>query len=301
MLEELETFLAVAECHNFTKAAQKRNLSQPTVSVQIKKLEEYFGTFLIERNVRHKRIALTAAGKILQQSAKIICAEMEYAKAAVADLQGKIEGTLRIGASQTIGEYFLPEYLGRFAKTYNKLEPEIIIGNTQQIVKLLLDGEIDVGLVEGEVIEAGVKAEVFYHDKLVVIMATGQQEGGAKRWIIREEGSASRAQWETYIKNNNIIIERKPIIFNTNFAVKEAVKNNLGLALISQYIASRAAKRGEVAISVGYPAAVRNFYCLTADGRAERRAVSIFKQDLQQNFTQKEGKNKKKENPAEKS
>ena len=158
----------------------------------------------------------------------------------------------------------------------------------------MLDGEIDVGLVEGEVIEAGVKAEVFYHDKLVVIMATGQQEGGAKRWIIREEGSASRAQWETYIKNNNIIVERKPIIFNTNFAVKEAVKNNLGLALISQYIASRAAKRGEVAISVGYPAAVRNFYCLTADGRAERRAVSIFN-------TQKEGKNKKKENPAEKS
>ena len=277
MLEELETFLAVAECRNFTKAAQKRNLSQPTVSVQIKKLEEYFGTFLIERTVRHKSIALTPAGKILQQSAK------------------------RIGASQTIGEYFLPEYLGRFAKTYNKLEPEIIIGNTQQIVKFLLNGEIDVGLVEGEVAEPGVKAEAFYHDKLVVITATGQQEAGSKRWIIREEGSASRAQWENYIKNNNIIVERKPIIFNTNFAVKEAVKNNLGLALISQYIASRAAKRGEVAISAGYPVAVRNFYCLTADGRAERRAVSIFKQDLQQNFTQKEGKNKKKENSAEKS
>ena len=100
MLEELETFLSVAECRNFTRAAQKRNLSQPTVSVQIKKLEEYFGMFLIERNVRHKTIALTPAGKILLQSAKSICAEMEYAKAAINDLQGKIEGTLRIGASQ---------------------------------------------------------------------------------------------------------------------------------------------------------------------------------------------------------
>ncbi|PWM77584.1 MAG: LysR family transcriptional regulator [Phascolarctobacterium sp.] len=295
MLEELETFLSVAECRNFTRAAQKRNLSQPTVSVQIKKLEEYFGMFLIERNVRHKTIALTPAGKILLQSAKSICAEMEYAKAAINDLQGKIEGTLRIGASQTIGEYFLPEYLGRFTKDYNKMEPEIIIANTQQILRLLADGEIDVGLVEGEITEPGIKAETFYNDKLVVITAVKENEAGEKRWIIREEGSASRAQWERFIKDNNITPGRKPIIFNTNFAVKEAVKNNLGVALISQHIAKQSAERGEVAISRQYKAAVRNFYCLTADARQERRAVSIFKSHLQHNFTENKVKEKKSE------
>ncbi len=289
MLEELETFLAVAECRNFTKAAQKRNLSQPTVSVQIKKIEEYFGTSLIERNIRHKNIALTASGKILQQSAKSICAEIEYAKAAIADLQGKIQGTLRIGASQTIGEYFLPEYLGRFTKNYNKMEPEIIIANTRHILKLLLDGEIDIGLVEGEVNEPGVKAEGFYDDKLVVITAPGQEAAaGEKRWIIREEGSASRTQWENFVKSSNITAKRKPIIFNTNFAVKEAVKNNLGQALISEHIARQAEARGEVEINANYPVSVRRFYCLTADGRAERKAVSIFKNDLQLNFAQNE-------------
>ncbi len=301
MLEELETFLAVAECRNFTKAAQKRNLSQPPVSVQIKKLEDYFGASLIERNLRHKSIAFTQAGRLLVQSAKKICSEIEYARAAIGDLQGKIEGTLRIGASQTIGEYFLPEYLGRFTKIYNKVEPEIIIANTRRILELLSDGEIDVGLVEGEVYEDGIKADAFYNDKLVIIMGNKADESLQEcRWVIREEGSASRSQWESFIKNNNIRINRKPIIFNTNFAVKEAVKNNLGCALISEHIAEQAADKGEVKIKKA-AGSERKFYCLTISGRQERRAVSILKRDLLLNFTENKGINNKNEDFAEKS
>ena len=223
MIEELETLLAVAEYRNFTRAAQKRNISQPTASVQIKKLEEFFGASLIERTAKHKNVALTSAGKILLQSAGNICAEIEYAKAAIGGWQEKLEGVLRIGASQTIGEYFLPEYLGRFTKKYSQLEPEIIIGNTKHIVNLLLNGEIDVGLVEGEVQESGINAEAFYRDRLVVIAAAGYEAGGNMRWIIREEGSASREQWESFVRESNINIKRRPVIFNTNFAVKEAV------------------------------------------------------------------------------
>lgn len=300
MIEELETFIAVAECRNFTKAAQKRNISQPTASVQIKKLEEFFGASLIERTTKHKNIALTPAGKILWQSAKTICGEIEYAKAAISDLQGKIEGTLRIGASQTIGEYFLPEYLGRFAESYNKLEPEITIGNTQQITKLLLGGEIDVGLVEGEVTEKGIKAERFYRDKLVVIAGKKALQNSSQRWIIREEGSASRSQWEDFMQANNLKLERRPVIFNTNFAVKEAVKNNLGCALISEHIAQRAAAAGEVKILSVYPQAERSFYCLTANGREERRAVTVFKEDLHVNFAKNGAKNNKFEDLEEK-
>ena len=95
MIEELETFLAVAEYRNFTRAAQKRNISQPTASVQIKKLEEFFGASLIERTAKHKNVALTSAGKILLLSAGNICAEIEYAKAAIGGWQEKLEGVLK--------------------------------------------------------------------------------------------------------------------------------------------------------------------------------------------------------------
>lgn len=295
MIEELETFLAVAEYRNFTRAAQKRNISQPTASVQIKKLEEFFGASLIERTAKHKNVALTSAGKILLQSAGNICAEIEYAKAAIGGWQEKLEGVLRIGASQTIGEYFLPEYLGRFTKKYSKLEPEIIIGNTKHIVNLLLNGEIDVGLVEGEVQESGINAEAFYRDRLVVIAAAGYEAGGNMRWIIREEGSASREQWESFVRESNININRRPVIFNTNFAVKEAVKNNLGCALISEHIAAQAQRAGEVSIADSYPAARRDFYCLTLHSRAERRAVTVFKEDLHENFAKNEGNKNKNE------
>ena len=113
---------------------------------------------------------------------------------------------------------------------------------------------------------------------------------GSLRWITREEGSASRSQWESFIKNNNIMLKQKPVIFNTNFAVKEAVKNQLGCALISEHIARQAQNSGEVQIAKNYPSDMRNFYCLTADGRQERRAVTIFKEDLKMNFTQNEAK-----------
>ena len=265
MIEELETFLAVAEYRNFTRAAQNRNISQPTASVQIKKLEEFFGASLIERTAKHKNVALTSAGKILLQSAGNIC------------------------------EYFLPEYLGRFTKKYSQLEPEIIIGNTKHIVNLLLNGEIDVGLVEGEVQESGINAEAFYRDMLVVIAAAGHEAGGNMRWIIREEGSASREQWESFVRESNININRRPVIFNTNFAVKEAVKNNLGCALISEHIATQAQRAGEVSIADNYPAARRDFYCLTLHSRAERRAVTVFKEDLHENFAKNEGNDNKNE------
>lgn len=80
------------------------------------------------------------------------------------------------------------------------------------------------GLVEGEVQESGINAEAFYSDRLVVIAAAGHEAGGNMRWIIREEGSASREQWESFVRESNININRRPVIFNTNFAVKEAVK-----------------------------------------------------------------------------
>lgn len=296
MIEELETFLAVAECRNFTRAAQKRNISQPTASMQIKKLEEFFGASLIERTIKHKKVTLTSAGKILLQSAVNICAEIEYTKAVIGGWQEKIEGVLRIGASQTIGEYFLPEYLGRFTQKYSKLEPEIIIGNTKHIVNLLLNSEIDVGLVEGKIQENGINAEAFYRDRLVVIASAKHKIGGNMRWIIREEGSASREQWERFVREYKININRRPVIFNTNFAVKEAVKNNLGCALISEHIAAQAQRTGEVSIADNYAAAWRDFYCLTLHRRAERYAVTVFKEDLHENFAKNEVNEKKNEN-----
>ena len=97
------------------------------------------------------------------------------------------------------------------------------------------------------------------------------------------------------MRKSNININRRPVIFNTNFAVKEAVKNNLGCALISEHIAAQAQKAGEISIADNYPAARRDFYCLTLHSRAERRAVTVFKEDLHENFAKNEGNDNKNE------
>lgn len=157
------------------------------------------------------------------QSAGNICAEIEYAKAAIGGWQENLKVCCASAQARRLANTFAG-ISWQVYKKYSQLEPEIIIGNTKHIVNLLLNGEIDVGLVEGKVHESGINAEAFYRDRLVVIAAAGHEAGGNMRWIIREEGSASREQWESFVRESNINIKRRPVIFNTNLPLKRRLK-----------------------------------------------------------------------------
>ena len=150
MWEELKTFIEVVEQQSFTKAAQKLNISQPTVSLHIRRLEECFNAVLIRRSKKQKQLSVTYAGMIVYDAAKQMKSLWQFTEITVKELGSEIKGRLAIGASLTIGEYFLPAFLGRFMKRYPQLEIEVKIDNTVHICELLQSNKIDVGLVEGE-------------------------------------------------------------------------------------------------------------------------------------------------------
>ena len=150
MWEELKTFIEVVEQQSFTKAAQKLNISQPTVSLHIRRLEECFNAVLIRRSKKQKQLSVTYAGMIVYDAAKQMKSLWQFTEITVKELGSEIKGRLAIGASLTIGEYFLPEFLGRFMKRYPQLDIEVKIDNTVHICELLQSNKIDVGLVEGE-------------------------------------------------------------------------------------------------------------------------------------------------------
>ena len=115
MIEELKSFISVVEFKNFTKAANYLNLSQPSVSNHIKSLERYFNTKLIDRSIKQKKIFITDSGELLYKRAKEILNLLNMTIEELHNTDENINGHLRIGASLTIGEYILPNFLKSFS------------------------------------------------------------------------------------------------------------------------------------------------------------------------------------------
>ena len=146
----LHVFRQVAEVRSLTKASKALHLSQPAVSKHIKLLEEELRVPLFVRS--STGVVLTDAGTIflkhVQETEKSRAAVMEKLQAPV----GLLTGTLRLGSSMTIASYYLPDVLVGFKAKHAAVKCEVVEGNTDLILGLLLDQRIELGLVEGPVI-----------------------------------------------------------------------------------------------------------------------------------------------------
>ncbi|MBN6206825.1 LysR family transcriptional regulator [Ralstonia pickettii] len=143
-LRQLEYFLAVCEELHFTRAAEKLNIAQPTLSQQIKTLEGEAGIPLFDRI--GKKIALTEAGKILLKHTQQAFYELEQAKTAIRDLNGLERGKLTIGSLLTCVNYLLPSVIMHFKQLYPNIELSVLGLRTGDIEKGILENELDLGV-----------------------------------------------------------------------------------------------------------------------------------------------------------
>lgn len=284
MIDELKTFISVVELKNFTKAAEAINLSQPSVSLHIKHLEEYFNTVLIQRSIKQKNIHITESGYLLYERSKQIIKILENTKDDLLDYGGKIKGSLRIGASFTIGEYLLPAFLGKFNEAYPDLELEVVIDNTHNICTKAKNFQIDIALVEGTVPSSNFTVTPFYKDKMELAVPYNHflankifdvEELQHHTWISRELGSGTREYLDLFLSTNNIIA-KNVIVFGSNYSVKEAVKNNLGITFISSLITQNAIKAKEISIIKTDSTFTRNFSYVLLKGIIPSKGINLF-------------------------
>ncbi|GGE67027.1 LysR family transcriptional regulator [Priestia taiwanensis] len=297
MLDELRTFLAVVEHKNFTKAAESVNLSQPSVSLHVKRLEEYFHTTLIGRSHKQKKIVVTPTGQLVYERAKHILHLVEELKSDVNSYHHVVEGSLRIGASFTIGEYCLPAFLGEFSKKYPELTLHITIDNTTGICERMKKYELDVGLVEGLVTSSHFSYEQFAKDEMVLAVPNHHSLAGRtfsldhvqnETWISREDGSGTQEYLKLFLASN-YIAPKNIITFGSNYAVKEAVANGLGITLISSDVTERAEVNGELAtISLPQPY-IRRLSMILLKESLPSKATEVFMEELKAYMKQKEG------------
>lgn len=244
MLDELKTFTAVVEAKNFTKAAEQVNLSQPSVSVHIKNLENYFGTELITRCTKQKKLLITDSGKLLYRRSKELLSLMETTRDELKNISNSPKGHLRIGATLTIGECLLPRFLGEFCNRYPDIEVEVIIGNTAEVTSMVKALKVDFALIEGNIHSNRFTQQYFLEDQLVLIAPKSANLPHTlsdftllqnQRWLTREHGSGLREALDFFL-TNHLIVPNSKIVFNSNLALLQAVRNNLGVSLISSYM-----------------------------------------------------------------
>ena len=241
-IRDLQVFLAVSTRLNFTRAGEDVHLSQPSVSVRMRQLEEELGVKLFEQ--LGKRVALTEAGRLLVPYATRVIAAMSDARDAIDGLQGLERGALRIGASTTPGMYVIPRTIAHFKRRYPKIEVHLAVKDTRQIEEGVIRNEFDFGFVGGHLAGDEVDVLPWITDEIILIAPLGHRLAGkrsvtpqdlsSEKFIFREQGSATRAVVATHLRKCHIEVEAVMEMANPE-SVKKAVQNGLGVAFISAF------------------------------------------------------------------
>lgn len=252
-LRHFRIFLTVCEAGTMTRAAEIVYMTQPSVSQVIAELEKEYGVRLFER-LNH-RLYLTAAGEHLRSYANHIVNLSEQVRKELADISA--QGSIRIGASLTIGAHLLPGIISAYRQELPDVEIFTQVDNTSVIEKLILDDRIDLGLVEGPIYSPHIREEMLCEDDLVIICGPGHPLWGegvieinrlaGKSFIIREQGSGTRDIFErvmTQAGANWKIIG----VYNNTEAIKQAVRENLGLAVVPKISVKEEMERGQVQV-----------------------------------------------------
>jgi DNA-binding transcriptional LysR family regulator len=176
-LMQLQMLIAVAEEGSIQKAAGRVYRTAPAVSIAMNKLEDEFGTLLLDRTRGHA-FRLTAAGEALQDYARRLISLRDEAIATVEAIRNIESGQLRIGANQSIGEYLLPQLTQSFRKCYPGVKLKLAIGYSDAILSSLKHWELDIALVAGQPQDRDLRGHLLMRDRLVAVMSSRHRLAG---------------------------------------------------------------------------------------------------------------------------
>lgn len=269
----LKTFIEVFEEKNFSKVAEKLYLSQPTVSCQIQKLEQDYGTVFFSRN--GKSIEPTADGKVFYKYAKeMICMHQNL----LYDLGTNKEfltGTIRLGSSSVPQIYILPKIIKDFCTKNPNINFEMTTTDSENVIKQIIDGYISLGIVGAKVESKNIEYTEIMKDKLVLGLPT-KYKGIYKPYekisveqfkeiplIFREGGSGTRIVLEEFLKENDIELNSLNIKVKTtlNNTVINLIKENVGGSIISDIAIQKEIENGEILpVEIDGLEMIRSFY-----------------------------------------
>jgi DNA-binding transcriptional LysR family regulator len=253
----LETFRVVAQAGRVSGAARSLNLSQPAVTAQIRQLEADIGRPLFTRHA--SGVELTASGRLLLDYARRVHQLLEEAGGQLRAEQ-RPWGGLRLAASTTAAAYILPEVLHGFLADHRPSPLALEVGNTDEVLVWLREGQVPLALVEGLTRAPGLSLQPYLRDELVAVRAVRAPAplSGVRTaadlatvpLIWREPGSGTRVVVERALRKARVV--RAPrdsdLVVGDTEAIKSCVLHGLGIGFLSRWSIQREVARGGLAV-----------------------------------------------------
>jgi LysR family transcriptional regulator, transcriptional activator of the cysJI operon len=281
----LKVFRTVAEHLNFRKAAEHLFLTQPAVTLQIKALEDDLGVRLFDRAANS--VSLTPQGTLLLGYATKIATLVSEAEQELGAEDGKVSGELSLGVSTTIAQYVLPRLLGAFLDEHPRVQFSLHSGNTDEVVHLLLESKLSIGLIEGPARDRGIRTEHFMQDELVLVTPRAFESNRLSRdqllassLLMREHGSGSRHVVETALEKAGLRLKtfKKVMDLDSTETIKSAVEAGLGIGFVSRWAISKELELGALKIAeVTGLRIVRHFSLVSRTGPKPQGPAGAFR------------------------
>lgn len=276
------TFLKVAELKNYTKAANSLNLTQPAVTQHIRKLEDYYGCKLTE--IEGKSVKLTEEGEALYNYANF---QLANEKQLINRLKN-IETPLKVGATLSIADYYLPPYINTYMKKHSELF-SLTVKNTKSIIEMLMKNELYCAFIEGIFDKTLFSYHEFCIAKFVPVARKGHplyekiselKNFHAYPLILREEGSGTREIFENYLyqSNDSILSFKKTIEISSFGIIKKVLKNSDAISFMYEEVAKTEVESDELCYLTisGYPIERPLYFIYPSNSLMKRRNEEFY-------------------------
>ena len=288
--KQLELFVSLARTQRVVETAKEYTMSQSAVSMSIRELEKELREQLFDRI--GKKLILNDRGHLLLQECSPSLEHLKDVYASFSDAQ--LRGELRISASATVADYFMPALINDYLSIHEGLHLRLKSANSSEVINRVQNGESDLGFIEGACSERNIECHVLMQDELIIVTCDRQFEGHAplfidqlleKKWVMREEGSGTRS-----VFLNTIAPLDKELQVFMEFGSIEAIKNFLESGEDYFTVLPRICVESELKEKKLFEVKVRNisferdFILVKRKERAESSLMKHFKAFVMQRF-----------------
>lgn len=283
--QQLKGFLAVARNGSFSKAAQKTFRTQPAISLQVQSLEEEMGVKLIDR-MGKKKVVLTDDGKILHDLVSTLVDDFDDLKSRFNELRGDDQrGTLRIATHTSVMVYLLPVVIKAFRKKYPEWNLSVVNRSAEEIVKMVMIGEADIGITSVKTVPASMNYEVFAKFKRLLIVPQGHPLSKKRKITIKDiseyplllppKGTNTRKVVDDAFKKEGIEYQLA-MEATGRIAAKAYIEMGLGISILNEFYIQSEDHKKTVAIDVSAVFGIAERGILTKKSRLQPNAIKEF-------------------------
>ncbi|MEJ2183283.1 MAG: selenium metabolism-associated LysR family transcriptional regulator [Nitrospirota bacterium] len=273
----LRVFVSVFKNRSFTRASLELNLTQPTVSEHVRRLEEELETRLFDRMGR--QVVPTAEAELLYERALEIIEKVRDIRAELGRFRGEVAGTLSVGASTIPGGYILPALMAGFGRKHPGVFFRVLIEDSRKITEMVLRGELLIGVVGARMSRTSIEYRAFLEDELVLAAAPGllpkkeitPAELPGVPLLLREEGSGTRKSTEEHLAAKGLALKDLTVsaVLGSTNAVTQAVRAGLGASVLSRLAIEDDLREGKVErIRIKGLRMPRSFFVITHRSRS---------------------------------